>query len=46
MMIADVHGILDTEAGKVIELLWFWRNMREDGKDEFVWEADNCGGGY
>ena len=46
MMIVDVHGILDTEAREVIEVLLFWRDVREDGEDEFVWEADNCDGGY
>ena len=37
---------MNTEPIKLIEMLWFWRDVREGGKDELVWEVDNCDEGY
>ena len=45
MVIVDSHTILKAEPGIVVGVLWVRRDVREDGKNEFVWEADNCAGG-
>ena len=45
MMIVDSRTILNAEPGKVIGVLWVRTDVREDGKNELVWEADNYAGG-
>ena len=41
MIIANLHTVLDTEPCVVTGELRVWGNMREDGKDELVWEFEN-----
>ena len=48
MVLVDSQVILNAESSKVIGGLWAWAlgDVGEDGKDEFIGEADNCDGGY
>ena len=42
MVIINPHTIRDTEPCTVAGEMWFWGNMGENGKDEFVWEFETC----
>ena len=42
MVIIDPHTIRDTEPCTVASEMRFWGDVRENGKDEFVWEFENC----
>lgn len=41
MIIVDYHVVLNTEPRKVIEVLWGWRDIKENVEDEFVGELEN-----
>ena len=42
MVIAGVHVVLETEPCILTGEPWIWGDARENGKDEFVWEFENC----
>ena len=42
MVIANPEFVLNTEPHPVAGVLKVWGDVREDRKDEFVWEHDNC----
>ena len=45
MMMIDHHTILKAEPFIVTGEPWFWGEARENGKDELVWEFENCENG-
>jgi hypothetical protein len=42
MIIGSVHIVLNAEPRAVTGEFRAWGDMRENGKDEFVWEFENC----
>ena len=42
MVIVDRPMVLNTESCVVAAERWVWRDVGENGKDEFVWEFENC----
>jgi len=44
-VIIDHHIILEAEPRTMTGELWFWGEVRENGKDKLVWEFENCENG-
>jgi len=45
MVVVDLHPILDTKTCIRTGELRVWGDVGENGKDEFVWELENCENG-
>jgi len=45
MVIVDLHIILGAEPCTVTSELGLWRNVRENGKDNLIWEFEDCKNG-
>jgi len=45
MVIADIHTILEAEPCIGTGEVRVWGDVGENGKDEFVWELENCENG-
>ena len=41
VVIVDHHTVLKAEPCIVTGELWFWGDIREDGKDKLVWEFED-----
>jgi len=42
MVIVDRPMVLNAESRVAAGKRWVWRDVGENGKDELVWELENC----